>query len=269
MKNGFKIFDSHTHMGAARHNTRSVSADDMLRDMDRNGVDRSLVIPYPVVENYREQHNLIGQAARKHPERFRGAACLNPFIDRQVFRDEVRRCSQEFGFTALKLQPQYQGLNPFSPASDFFFETALENRMAVVVHTGAGLPFSSPSLCMMPARKFPELRIVLAHSGGGIFVQEAIVAASFCPNVYLEMSTLMPNHVLEILNHLPSTRLMIGSDLPECQNTEIGKILTLAIPDEDKRNILERTASTVFDAESASGSPLSAQTSHDAAPVTR
>jgi predicted TIM-barrel fold metal-dependent hydrolase len=254
-------------MGAARHNSRSVSADDMLRDMDRNGVDRCLVIPYPVVDDYRAQHDLIGRAVRDYPERFTGAACLNPFVGEQLFRDEVRRCRDEFGFTALKLQPQYQGLNPFSPTSDFFFETALENNMAVVIHTGAGLPFSSPALCMMPARRFPALRIVLAHSGGGIFVQEAIVAALFCPNIYLEMSTLMPNHVGEILNYLPASRLMIGSDLPECQETEIGKILTLAISDEDRRNILELTALRVFGSEPAAEAQLAAHNTSDVASI--
>jgi predicted TIM-barrel fold metal-dependent hydrolase len=99
---------------------------------------------------------------------------------------------------------------------------------------------------MAPARKFPGLRIVLGHCGGGIFVQEAIVAALFCPNILLELSTLMPHHVLEVMKHLPSSRLMIGSDLPENLETEIGKILTLDVPELDKRNILYETAAGIF-----------------------
>jgi hypothetical protein len=141
-----------------------------------------------------------------------GAACLFPLIDASVFRDEVRRCREHYGFTALKLQPQYHGLNPMSPASDFFFETALANRMAVVCHTGTGLPLSSPALLMVPARKFPDLTIVVAHAGGGMFVHEAIVAALFCPNILLELSTLMPHHVMEVLGQVASERLMIGSE---------------------------------------------------------
>jgi hypothetical protein len=41
---------------------------------------------------------------------------------------------------------------------------------------------------------------------------------------------------------------MIGSDLPESVDTEIGKILTLDIPDSDKRNILHQTGCRVFGA---------------------
>ena len=246
MKNGFPVFDTHTHIGHARHSGRTVSADDLLRNMDRHGVDRSVVIPFPVVEDHRREHDLIGRAVREYPDRLVGAACLNPHLPLAEFRDEVRRCREVYGFGALKLQPQYHGLNPLSAASDFFFETARANEMSVICHTGAGLPFSLPSLCMMPARKFPDLTIVVAHCGGGIFVHEAILAAVFCANIVLELSSLMPHHVLEVLAHVPSGRLMIGSDLPENLGIEIGKILTLDVSDEDKRRILSGTASEVF-----------------------
>jgi len=246
MKNGFRIFDTHTHLGSARHSRRCYGADDLLRSMDGCGVDRAVVIPFPVVDDYRSQHDLIGAAVKAHPDRLAGAASTYPFIPTADFRDEVKRCHQEYGFRALKLQPQYHGLNPMSSGSDFFFEAALESHMVVIGHTGSGLPFAAPSLFMIPARKFPDLTIVLAHCGGGLFVHEAIVAATFCPNIVLEMSTLMPHHVLEVLSHVPSKRLMIGSDLPESLETEIGKILTLKIPDEDKRNILDQTACSVF-----------------------
>lgn len=220
--------------------------DDLLRNMDAAGVDRALAIPFPVVEDYRAQHDLIGRAAQAHPERLLGAACMFPLVARSEFDDEIRRCREMYGFTALKLQPQYHGLNPLNGSSDFFFEAALANGMAVVCHTGAGLPFSSPALLMRPARSFPELTIVAAHAGGGIFVGEAIVAALFCPNIFLELSSLMPHHVLEVLGHIGSERLMIGSDLPESAETEFGKILTLGIADADKRNILDLTGCRVF-----------------------
>ena len=246
MRNGYRIFDTHTHIGTARHRGYSATADELLRNMDRHGVDRSLVIPYPVVENYRREHDAIGLALRKYPDRLIGAACLYPYMPVEEFRSEIRRCREEYGFSALKLQPQYHGLNPCLDASDFFFETAIQNGMTVVCHSGPGLPFSLPSLCMMPARKFPDLKLVIAHCGGGIFVHDAIVAAAFCPNIVLELSTLMPSHVLEVLTYVSPDRLMIGSDSPENLGTEIEKILTLDIADASKREILSDTARRVF-----------------------
>jgi uncharacterized protein len=246
MTHGYRMFDTHTHIGKARHSGRAYSADELLRDMDRFGVERSLAIPYPVVDDWRAEHDVIGSAVRAHPDRLCGSACFSPCVTDSGFREEVRRCREEYGFCALKLQPQYHGLNPFSARSSFFFETALENRMAVVCHTGAGLPFSLPSLLMMPARRFPDLSIVVAHCGGGLFVHEAMLAALFCPNIFLELSSLTPNQVLEVLAEVPGDRLMIGSDLPESLAAEMGKILSLEIPEQDKRNILSGTACRLF-----------------------
>ena len=246
MRNGYSVFDTHTHMGRARHSGRSCSAAELLRAMDEHGVDRAVAIPYPVVEDFRSEHDLIGRAVIEHPDRLTGVACLDPYLPEREFRDEVRRCREQNGFRALKLQPQYHGLNPMSGRSGFFFEAALENRMAVIVHTGAGMPFSLPALCMMPARNYPELTIVLAHCGGGLFVHEAILAAVFCPNIVLELSSLMPHQVLEVLASVPADRLMIGSDLPENTGVEIGKVLTLDAADAQKRSILYGTACRVF-----------------------
>ncbi len=251
MREGFRVFDTHTHLGRARHSGRVHTQEDMLRGMDRCGIDRSLLIPFPVVEDYRREHDEIGAALVAHPDRFCGAACLDPFVPEQEYRDEVRRCRETYGFRALKLQPQYQGLNPLSERSAFLFETALENSLVLVCHTGAGAPFALPSLYIHPARRYPDLRIVLAHAGGGIYALEAIVAASVCANIYIELSTLTPHAVLEILQHVSPSRLMAGSDLPESVEAEIGKIETLPISDEDKQAILWDVASRLFDAHEA------------------
>jgi predicted TIM-barrel fold metal-dependent hydrolase len=247
MRNGFRLYDTHTHLGTARHSGRNHSVGDMLSSMDRHGVDRSLLIPFPVVEDFRAAHDEIAAAVKSHPDRFSGAACLYPFMPEREFRDELKRCAEGLGFRALKLQPQYQALNPLSPRNDFYFEAALEHKLALVVHTGAGAPFALPSLYIMPARKFPDLKFVLGHAGGGIYAAEAIVAACVCPNIYVELSSLMPHHIREVLGHVDSTRLMAGSDLPESVEAELGKILSLDAPEAVKRNILWSTARRVFD----------------------
>jgi uncharacterized protein len=247
MRQGREVWDTHTHLGKARHSGRECTADELLRAMDAHGVDCSVAIPFPVVEDYRAAHDEIGAAVRAHGDRLRGVACLYPFIPEAEFRDEVRRCREEYGFGALKLQPQYQPLNPLWPSSDFLFETALEHKLTLIIHTGAGIPYSLPSLYMPVARRYPELTIVLAHcGGGGLLVGEAIVAAMFCPNILLEMSTLMPNHILEVLQHVAPDRLMAGSDLPENLEIELSKIEMLPVSEETKRLMIGGAAARVY-----------------------
>ncbi|MBM3748645.1 MAG: hypothetical protein FJW34_22955 [Acidobacteria bacterium] len=248
MRDGFRLYDSHAHLGVSLHSGRVHTLDALLRDMDRHGVDRSLLLPFPVVEDYRATHDEIARAVRAHSDRLAGAASLYPFIPEAEFRQEVRRCAEELGFRALKLQPQYQALNPISSRSDFFFATALEFGLPVICHTGAGAPFALPSLFILPARKFPELRFVLAHAGGGLYAAEAAVAATVCPNIYVELSWLAPHQVRMVLEHVPASRLMIGSDLPDNLEAEFSKILGLDLPREAKQDILWNTAAAVFDA---------------------
>ena len=164
----------------------------------------------------------------------------------QEFRGEVRRCAETYGFRALKMQPMFQPLNPESRRSDFFFESAQENGLTVVAHTGSGVPFSLPSLYIAAARRFPEVSIVLGHGGGPLLLLECVVAASVCPNIYVEVSTLMPNHVQDLLSHVPATRIMAGSDLPECLETEIGKIFHVEMTDAERRAILWETGASLF-----------------------
>lgn len=246
MRQGYRIFDTHTHIGTARHSGRVQTAEDLLRSMAAWGVDRSVAIPFPVVEDFRAQHDEIGRAVRSHPDRLTGSCCIPPFIPGTEFRDEVRRCVEQWGFRAVKLQPQYQALNPVSARSDFLFEAAAEHRLPVIVHTGTGVPFSLPSLYILKARKFPDLPIILGHAGGSVYMHECIVAAAVCSNIYVELSSLMPHHILEITAHVPANRLLAGSDIIESVDAELGKFLAMELPEPVRRAILWDTAEALF-----------------------
>jgi predicted TIM-barrel fold metal-dependent hydrolase len=245
MRDGFLVYDTHAHLGVARHSGRRASADDLLRAMDRAGADRAMLIPFPVVDDVPASHDEIAAAVRAHPDRFAGCACIPPLDP--GFSTELRRCAEELGMRALKLQPQYHGLNPIAASGEFFFAAAVEHRLPVIVHTGAGAPLALPSLYILPARQFPDLNLVIAHAGGGIYAAEAIVAATVCPNIYVELSTLMPHQVIEVASRVPPSRLMAGSDLPESLETEMGKIVSIALPEGARRDILWNTPRRLFD----------------------
>ncbi len=247
MRAGFQLYDTHTHLGSAYHSGREMTAESMLAHMDSVGIDRSLLIPFPVVSDYRAAHDTIANAVRQHPDRFSGALCLNPFLPEQEVAAEVRRGVESLGMRALKLQPQFCGLNPLSAKASWFFGLANEHRLPVVVHTGAGAPFALPSLLIAAAREYPGLPIVIAHSGSPIYYLEAIIAAQTCPNLYLDLSSLMPHQVLDVLKHIDPSRLMAGSDVPESAAIEMAKIVDLNVAESIRREILWQTPRRLFD----------------------
>ena len=247
MIGGFRVFDTHTHLGSARHSGRVVDAGTMLRHMDRVGIERQLLIPFPVVVDERAEHDAIAAAVRDYPDRFCGAMCMDPFQPDAVIEDELKRGVEELGMRALKIQPQFCGLNPMGARAAWLFGLADRWKLPVVFHTGSGAPFALPSLLIAPARMYPSLPIIVAHCGSPVYYLEAIVAAGVCSNLLLDVSSLMPHQVLDVLKHVDPSRVMAGSDLMESAVVEMGKVVGLEVGDEVKRAVLWDTPRRVFD----------------------
>lgn len=56
----------------------------------------------------------------------------------------------------------------------------------------------------------------------------------------------MPHHAMQVLQHISSERLMIGSDWPEDLATEMFQMNSLEVADEVKHNLLWNTAYALF-----------------------
>ena len=60
----------------------------------------------------------------------------------------------------------------------------------VMVHTGNGIPFADPVACIPAANAFPKVKLILAHAGGEMFFEQALMLARNYENVFLEPSWL-------------------------------------------------------------------------------
>ena len=79
-----------------------------------------------------------------------------------------------------------------------------------------------------------------------MYYLEAIVAAQVCPNIHIELSSLMPHLCAEVIARVEPGRLMAGADLPESLDAEIGKLFSLEMPPETRRAILWDTPARIF-----------------------
>ena len=123
---------------------------------------------------------------------------------------------------------------------------AIPVGVAAMVHTGPGVPFALPSLCIPAAQRYPGLKIILAHAGFGVFSAEAQVAASICGNLYLETSWCIGEDIRWMISTIGPDRVMMGADLASNVPVEIAKYRALDLEREVYDKVMGGTAIDVF-----------------------
>jgi len=242
------IIDTHTHLGYDYVYEEDFSVKDLLANMERNKVDISIVQPGTVLDlkTIVTQHNTIGALCRDMPRKIFGMANPNPNLPTNTYRKELARCIDDLSFVGVKLNPPAHAVNPSQSAGRRVFEAALDLGVPVMVHTGSGIPWSVPSALIPIARDFPDLNIILAHSGGSMFAGEAALAAQLCSNIYLEASWLPGFMVYRFCRTLGADRIMFGSDHADNVATELTKFSSIGLTNEELEWCLGKTAARVF-----------------------
>ena len=114
-----------------------------------------------------------------------------------------------------------------------------------MVHTGPGIPFSLPSLCIECAQKYPNINVILAHS-----VLQFLGTKQFkCKNgeEYLFRNIVFCCDDLKVLvEEVGSDRVMFGSDLPIQVYSELAKVNSTIKDNLNKDNVFYKTAKNIF-----------------------
>jgi uncharacterized protein len=126
------------------------------------------------------------------------------------------------------------------------FEVAKHYKVPVIVHTGLGVPFSMPSLLMPRAKQYPELPIILSHAGNNFYTAEAVIAAEFCENIFLEPSWCSNTRVKEMIKKIGSQRVMMASDGPANVPIELAIFRSIDLTERELEDCLGGTAIRVF-----------------------
>lgn len=241
------IIDAHTHIGKERLFDVTMNPEDLIRTMDRYRVDISIVQPQAGAPDIMRNHEEIAELALKHPGRFFGLACFNPVTEDEAgyFRD-VEWAIRDLGFKGIKLHTNGHTVSPLNPYSLKVFEAGAKWNIPVMVHTGTGIPQALPSLVMPIARRYPNLKIVLAHAGGGTLSAEAVVVATECPNIYLETSWVYPGALVSMVRQVGAQRVMFGSDVYENVSPFLNMYQESGLSKEELELCLGQTANDVF-----------------------
>jgi len=230
------IIDAHCHIGLGTYKRQT--PEELLRQMDRCGVERAVVCPvdqYIAVYN-REGNDYIAEAVRAYPDRLVGFASVNPWYGERGV-EELER-AVDMGLSGLKLNPALQGFFPYDEMVYPLIGKAEELGVPVYVHTNTpvyAMPFQVADL----AGNFPGVVFILGHMGFADGWTDVVAAASLSPNVYLETSLSFPMPMLEALGKLGAERVVFGSDSPESSlEAELYKIQLLDLDDATRRKVL-------------------------------
>ena len=231
------IVDFHNHLG--RYGAIRIDDEQsrFLQVMDAAGVDVACVfcIWYG---DAGLGNDITARFVARRPDRFVGAAYINPHYPEEAL-EECRRAIDELKLKFIKLYPAYMA----RPIDDPVFEPVLgwaDERSVVVMSHHDSWP--EPKRYITVARRFPQVRWVIAHAGNGVLAQnEAVEAALASPNIYLEASTSYGDSdtIKTLVEGAGEDRVLYGSDMPEQDaRYHVGRVLTADIRDEAKRKVL-------------------------------
>ncbi|MGD2252698.1 MAG: amidohydrolase family protein [Anaerolineales bacterium] len=182
-------------------------------------------------------------------------ASLNPYIESDLSQ-RLEELVVEQGFRGVKLYPVYQLHYTNDTRIYPLYAKAQELGIPVLVHTGssmfrgARIKYGDPLHLDDVAIDFPDLNLVMAHSGRPFWYQQAFWMARRHPNVYLEVSGLPAKNLLTYFPKLETLadKVIYGSDWPGNAYIErnIQAIRELPLREESKRMILGGNAARLL-----------------------
>jgi predicted TIM-barrel fold metal-dependent hydrolase len=165
------------------------------------------------------------------------------------------------GFRGVKLYPTYQQFYANDSRLYPLYAKAQEKGIPVMIHTGSSifrgsrLKYGDPLYMDDVAVDFPELILLMAHSGRGFWYNRAYFLAKLHANVYMEISGLPPQ---KLLNYFPelervADKVIFGSDWPGMPHIRrnIEAIRSLPLEEETKEKILGGNAARILGLDSS------------------
>jgi predicted TIM-barrel fold metal-dependent hydrolase len=180
---------------------------------------------------------------------------INPFLVADL-AGELERHVTEMGFRGVKLYPTYQHFYPNANRLYPLYAKAEDLGIPVMFHTGssvfrgARLKYGDPLYLDDVAVDFPDLKVLMAHSGRGFWYDRAYFLAKLHANMYMEISGLPPQRLLDYFPELErvADKVIFGSDLPGMPHIKrnIDLIRGLPLKEETKEKILGGNAARIL-----------------------
>jgi uncharacterized protein len=213
------IIDADCHISSVKFDGLAITADELIVQMDRTGVDRALIWLRPVYTKEIDQENLaVYEAVKVYGDRLLGFGWVNPRLGRKTAADTIRCCFEEYGMRGIKFNGAQDDYVIDDPAILEFVEQAARYAKPIAFHIGADFYENThPYRLGHIAERFPEIPFLMVHMGGAgtpSLHRAAIETARRYSNITLIGSAINENPILTAIEVLGAERVCFGSDTP-------------------------------------------------------
>jgi len=239
----------------------------LLDYMDEHGIERMAMINYVSKEVFGLMEDVNDFAARyasHNPERFIPFGGIDPPTVKDV-AVEMDRLLGDFGLMGIKIHPPHQlfRANAYVDQPELaglatVYEKCIEYDVPVMVHTGTSIftgarnKYGNPLDLDDVVVDFPELKLIIAHGGRPLWMEEALFVLRRSPNAILDVSSIPPKKLLDYFPWLErvADRAIFGSDWPGPMVLDVGQnvrdFYALPLSEETKRKVLRDNAQRLF-----------------------
>jgi predicted TIM-barrel fold metal-dependent hydrolase len=257
------VIDCHTHIFEAGRGgpfDLPASAEDLLREMDKHGVDASIVLPLPGVASNKFAH----EECARYPDRL--MALYTPEFD--VLGETMHRMEvffEQYSPKGLKIHPRRQAITIHESIVIEVLAWADAAHLPVLFDV---FPFG-PTLAKSAthplayhelAQRMPRLQMILAHAGG-YRMMEAFLAAKANSGIYLDLSftpvyfkgSSLAEDCSFLCNRLPPGRVLYGSDFPYVRYSDslaAAHHFSADLTEDLRREVMGEAAARLFGIES-------------------
>jgi predicted TIM-barrel fold metal-dependent hydrolase len=255
-KAGYEIFE-YGEKGGVTFSTYSGTVDDAVTAMEEAGFAHGVAVNLLSVDLFRaeaiailqpevegeDRDRAVAEIDRTMADRFRDfnrwlvdtlrdVPQITPFVGADPWaltpEENVAHLTEmaERGAKGIKLHPVVQRFEPGDPRMHPIYEACREMGLTVLSHTGSakgGERFAEPNGFADVVKDFPGLKVVLAHLGGGRWLQTEQFAEAF-PEVAFDLCEIVewtgaPNaptreELARLIQSVGSERVMLGTDFP-------------------------------------------------------
>ncbi|WHH59385.1 amidohydrolase family protein [Petroclostridium sp. X23] len=243
------IIDVHAHIGVDVVFDEELTEEQLIEAYNKYGIDGGIVQPYLpriYMEDHMDIHDRIFQLTKNKEKKFWGMASINPHFRPEDYDKEAKRCINELGFVAIKITPIGHATHPSSKDAFHVWEVCRELSVPLMIHTGAGIPFSDPISVEKALESFPDVTCVLAHAGSEMHNQQATYLARKFENVFLEPSWVGVLGVMNMIKQIGCEKILFSSDNIYNIPVELAKYKSLISNQDNLEKVLYKNAVKIF-----------------------